>query len=388
MNPSRTLVIARADLRRRIRNRSAIITAFVAPLALAVVFSLLVGGGGGPDLRIGVLDLDRSPASSAITSGLTSATESGSVTFAAFEDERSAAAAVEDEHVGAVIVFEPGFEEGAVVGGPEAGAGRIEVRRTADAAITGQVAQSVADSIAASFDRRALTARLAAGRGVDPPAFEEVEAAIGVTDVPVGGREVDAGAFFGASMSILFLFFTVGFGSRSIHAERTRGTLARVLATPATPAEILAGKTAAVALLGLAGFGTVWAVTTFVFDAPWGSPGAVAALIVATVLAISGIAAFVASLARNERQADTATSVVAFAFAMLGGNFVSPGGAPALLQRLSTLTPNGWALRGFTALNADAASLTDVATTLGVLVAFGLVFGGVGLVRAARRMIP
>lgn len=394
MTWTRTLLIARAELRRRFRNRSAVITAVIAPLALAVVFSSLIGGAGGSDIRIGVLDLDGGAVSSAVVRSLLESNDDGPVDFVEMDDDDAAKSALEGVDVGAVIVFEPGFTtssgntNGSLLGEGSGAPGMIEVRRTPEAAITGQIAQSVADSIAAEFNRRSLTSKLAVDGGVSPPGADGVSAAITFADVAVGGREVDAGAFFGASMSILFLFFTVGFGSRSIHAERRQGTLTRLLATPATPAEILAGKSAAVSLLALWGFMTVWGATTLIFDAPWGAPGAVVALIVATVLAISGIAAFIGSLAKNERQADTATSVTAFAFALLGGNFVSPGAAPALLRQLSSFTPNGWALRAFTSLNADAASISDIGTTLAVLLGFAVIFGGIGLTRAARSMIP
>ena len=40
----RQKVVAVTELRRRVRNRSAIVTAFVGPLAMAVVFGLLVSG--------------------------------------------------------------------------------------------------------------------------------------------------------------------------------------------------------------------------------------------------------------------------------------------------------------------------------------------------------
>jgi ABC-2 type transport system permease protein len=95
---------------------------------------------------------------------------------------------------------------------------------------------------------------------------------------------------------------------------------------------------------------------------------------------------FVASFARTDQQAETYTLVVTFAFALLGGNFVGPF-APELLRTLSLATPNGWALRAFTDLGADAASLSSILLTLGVLVAVGVVFGWIGVHRSIRAVI-
>ena len=51
----RTLVIARIELVRRIRSRSALVSAFVGPLAMAVVISLSFGGND-VSFDIGVAD--------------------------------------------------------------------------------------------------------------------------------------------------------------------------------------------------------------------------------------------------------------------------------------------------------------------------------------------
>lgn len=185
-------------------------------------------------------------------------------------------------------------------------------------------------------------------------------------------------------MSILFLFFTAGFAARSLLAERRDGTLARVLATPTSPGQVIAGKVLSVSVLGLAGFTTVWAVTSLVFGAHWGNPGAVLALIVATVVAVGGVSTLVSSLGRTEQQADAYTSAVTFVFALLGGNFIGPGLGPDLLRTLSRLTPNGWALQAFTDLAAGAATAVGVGTALAVLLGIGLVTGVAGILRVRR----
>lgn len=373
------LVVAAADLRRRLRNRSAVVVAFVGPLSLGVVFSVLVGGASGTTFQIGVVDLDGSPASTDLVASLVAANaEQDQVRFVEIGDDAMARQQIEDGDVGAAIVLAEGLQA-------------VDVLRDPEQPVTAQVAESVAQSIASGYERVGLSVSTAAALGVPPgdavvAAAGQAAPALALTDQPVGGRELSPGAFYGASMAILFLFFTVGFAARSVLMERQTGTLARQLATPATPGAILAGKTLSVAVLGFAGFVTVWLVTSVLFGAPWGDPAAVLALMAATVLAVAGVATFVASLARTERQADAATTVTAFVLALLGGNFVGPN-LPPLLRRLSVLTPNGWALRSFTALNTDAAGLREILTALTVLVGMGLVFGAVGVVRVRRVML-
>jgi ABC-2 type transport system permease protein len=73
--------------------------------------------------------------------------------------------------------------------------------------------------------------------------------------------------------------------------------------------------------------------------------------------------------------------MTAFLFALLGGNFVNSGNLPDALERLSLLTPNGWALRGFTELSLDRSGLADISLAIVVLVAIGIAAGGAALLR-------
>ncbi|MFN8186691.1 MAG: ABC transporter permease [Gaiellales bacterium] len=390
-----TLLVAASELRRRVRNRSAIVTAVVGPLALAVVFGLLVSGTGSVTFTVGVVDLDGSHLSRTVTSGLleqgageTADDGQGAVDFERVDTLAAARLGVDDGDLDGAIVVPAGFGASVEKGRPSP----LTVVRSGNRLVGGQVATSVGLGIEAELDRVALALRTAAARSGSRPdaglvaAARAQPAAIVVTDLPPGEGEISTAAFYGAAMSILFLFFTVGFAARSLLVERREGTLGRMLASGATPRAILTGKTLAVALLGLTGFVTVWVVTSVAFDADWGDPAAVALLIVATVFAIGGVTLFVASFARTDQQAEAYTLVVTFAFALLGGNFVGPF-APELLRTLSLATPNGWALRAFTDLGADAASLATILPALGVLVGIGALFGWIGMHRAVRAVV-
>ena len=387
-----TLLVARYDLIRRIRNRSALFTAFVGPLSLAVVFSLLVAGAESATWTIGLVDLDRTDVSARIVEAMTEpnvalatepatdpATEPGTVTFTELGDRQSAADAVDDGDVDAAIVVPAGYAA-AVEGGRQI---PLEVLRDPDRLIAAEVARSVAGAIGQRVEQITLAATVTLSQqpatDVDAVIAAAAPRSITAVDVSMGDGEVSVGAYFGASMAVLFLFFTIGLAAQSMVTERRTGTLPRILATPARLPAVVAGKTIAVCVLGFAGFVSTWLVTSVVFGAQWGSPPAVLVLMVATVIAVGGVSMFVTSLARTEQQAQTYTATVAFVLALLGGNFLGPGAAPPLLQRLSLLTPNGWALDAFSAVAIDGAAIVDVATEIAVLCAFGLGFGAVGI---------
>ena len=381
------LLVAGVELRRRIRNRSAVVTAFIGPLVLAVVFGVLLGGTSSLSITIGVVDGDGSEITEGFVTGLLDADADGPVTFIALDPTSAldpARRAVDDDVVNAAIVIPSGFGAAVAAGEPAS----VRVIRDPDGEVSGAVAESMAQQFATGIESRVLAAATAGSLGAtvspaDLATFvDSTETA--VSQVVPGGNALDPAAFFGVAMSIMFLFFTVSFAARSIVAERTNGVVPRMLASSAAVSSIVTGKVLAVGVLGLSGFVTVWGVTELVFGAPWGSPAAVIVTMVATVVAVAGVATFVCALARTELQADGYTSMVAFVLALLGGNFVGPGQAPAALRSIAQFTPNGQSIDAFTRIAVDGDGVGDVARQLTLLVAFGVVFGSIGLVRMGR----
>ena len=381
-------VMAANDLRRRLRDRSALITAFLAPFALAAIISLALGAGGESlDATIGVVDADGSPISRELTGGLLEPSRSGGrpaggLTFVPVASEDAAVQEVEAERLGAALVVPSGF--GAALSGPEPEA--VRVVRDSERAITGEVAVAVAEELVARVNATRLSTAVVASetRGATSDASRTgAEAAGGALPIavelaPVGG-DLELAAYFGPSMAVLFLFLTVGAGARSLLAEQREGTLARLRAAPLAVGHIVAAKTVSVLVLGMASMLTLWLATSLVFGASWGPPLPVLLLIAATVFAIAGISSLVTAFSKTEQQAEGATSMITFTLAILGGNFVTPGDLPDALRRLALLTPNGWALRSFTDLSTGAGDLGSILPALAVLAAIGLATGGVAL---------
>ncbi len=352
------LTIAVTELKRRIRSRSAVVNAFIAPLALAVVFGSLIQGASSASFPLAVVDAGGTPLSAGVVEGILGfADEEG----AAALDFRSVATAD-----GARSLVEDGDVGSALLIGSD---GSIEVIKNAERPISAQVGESIANTVVGSIRR-----------GDAEPII--------LAPASLGGRPVDVMAYYGAGMAGLLLFFTVGLAAKSMLEDRDNSTLPRMLSGPTSARAILVGKVIAVVTLSVLGFVVVWLVTTFAFGAEWGSPVGVVILIVATTLAIGGVATFLGSLTRTPQQADTFTAVAGFLFALAGGAFIPPADTPAGLRILRNITPNGLSLRGFTTLSADAGALADILpVTLG-LVAIAAVFGLVGLTRVERAVTP
>lgn len=383
-------LVAGLQLRRRIRDRSALLQGIVAPIVLAVIITSAFGGGRSFSITIGVIDLDDGRLGGALVAGaIAPVDESGDggdgsgVELVALDDVASARAAIDDRELPAVIVIPAGF-------GASLAADPLPVEVLVDPGrqLASDVAVAIANQLAAGVDatRIAVTTVVTAdpSLALDPGA-DALVAEVSGTAAPVTlgasafGEGFDPITYFAPSMAILFAFLTLGAGARTLIVERREGTLARIRSTPVSDRAVLAGVTASVVVLGLVSFLVVWLVTAVVFGADWGDPLGVLVVILATVLAVAGISTLVTGLARTEAQADGMSSVLGFGFALIGGGFLSPGDLPDLLARIALITPNRWALDAFAELSAGAAGVSAVVAPVLVLASIGLVTGALGL---------
>jgi ABC-2 type transport system permease protein len=181
----------------------------------------------------------------------------------------------------------------------------------------------------------------------------------------------------------VFFVMMVALGSAGgILEEREIGTLRRLLATPVRRAQVLVGKTLGVALVAcfeaalLVGFGAL------VFGVPWGSdPLPVALVLLALVLASTGLGVMLSALVRTRSQMSAIAPVLSTALAMLGGCYWPIEITSPLMQRVALLTPTGWAMIGLKDVVARGMGLEAVLLPVAVLLTFGLVCLAIGIPR-------
>ncbi len=362
-------LIAEVGLRRSLRDRSVVIQALIAPILIALVVGAALGGGFSLDVTIGVADADRSQISQQVTSNLLESGGNG-VAFATVERVDDVDAAVTSAAYDAVVVLPRGLGE-AILSGRTAD---LNVVGTAKDPLAQSVAEAVATGVAADLQTSRITASAATLAGlVDVTdavrAAASTPPAVTVTPGEATGT-FSAMAYFAPGVAMLFLFFIIGNGARSIVTERNEGTLPRILAAPVTPASVLLGKTVGVMLIGVASMTAVWLITWWGFGASWGDPLGVFVVIVAAVTAICGISLLITGLARTENQADTLTTIIALLFAVAGGTFFV--GATGTLDTVRRFTPNGQALTAFVDLSASGAGVADVLGQISLLLGVGV----------------
>lgn len=182
----------------------------------------------------------------------------------------------------------------------------------------------------------------------------------------VADNEFDTLAYLAPGMAMLFLMYTVSRGGSNILTERQEGTLARLLTTPTSPAQLLGGKIVGIYLTGVAQMVILIFASRVLFGVDWGNLVNVVILILAVVAGAAGWGLVLAALARTPNQAGSLGSALMLIFGILGGSFIPVEGFGPALRSLRLFTPNAWGLDGFTSL-ATGGTLADIVPALGGL---------------------
>jgi ABC-2 type transport system permease protein len=187
-------------------------------------------------------------------------------------------------------------------------------------------------------------------------------------------------------MALMFLMYTVSYGGRSILAERSQGTLPRLLVSPTSSAQVLGGKVLGIYLTGVAQLAILILASTLLFNLKWGNPLGVVLLVLAAVFGATGWGMLLTAVARHPGQVASLGSALMLTFGILGGSFISLDALPLPLQWISRITPNAWGLDGFTTL-ALGGGLADVAAPVGALLVMGAVLFLIATVLFNRQSI-
>jgi ABC-2 type transport system permease protein len=378
------LLITAKDLRQRLRDRSALLVAVVAPLALAFALSVTISGfsAGSVTYHIGVVNLDRGRAATAFFGAAKQAP-------VRLRTERNTAAArkrVKDGKLDAAIVLPRGLSA-TFLGGPTV---QIDVLGDPNNQVGTLVARALSDSYA-SYARTIQLASRALGNSTKPLQIatrgDSLQSPVSVSDTSTTRKNLDPKTYYAAAMAVFFLFFAVQFGISSLLDERRDGTLARLLAAPIPRRSIIGAKALTSLSIGLTSMVVLALTTRYALGAHWGNPFGIGVLIICAVLAATGVTAFVTTLAKTQEQANAWLSMVSIILGLLGGSFFPVAQAGGVVSTLSKMTPHAWFLSGLQDLSSGEALSSIVEPSI-VLLAIAAACGGLALVRVRKLIEP
>jgi len=352
------LAILGKDLRLRLRDRSVLLFALIAPLGLMLVLSSVFPDEGSLRIRAVVVDEDGGVVGEAFRTELVARLLDEEV----ISDGRTltreqAFDAVRDGSVSVAWIVPAGTSDAVAAGGTV----DLEVVGNPDRTLAVSVARSVAAGFTAEVARvSAAVTTVAAATGLPPDA--ELIAAVRdaaastprpavVTQRTVASLRLPQRDQLTAGMAVFFLLFTVQLGVLGLLEERQQGTLPRLRAAPIAIGTVLAGKALGALLLGLASMMVLALAARLLLGASWGPPIGTMIAVLAVTITAAAIMAAVGTFARSAEQASSLQSIVAVGLGLLGGVFVPARGVIA--ETLTLLSPHHWFLTGLGAARSE-----------------------------------
>ncbi len=381
------LTIAANNLRRLLRVRENLFFVFVLPLMLILVLGLTVGSA---EPRVGLLvdgaDGDVSAGAQALLDGFERLDGVDVVRFDRLDD---AVDDLEREDITALVVVP---DDGAIAIGAPA---TVEYRVIPGSG--GFRIQSLVQSVVADRNAVLRAGRLVAAETGLPPdeaaervrAVDESRARIEVATVDADGDRyvaADAVGFVAAQELLLFMFLMAMVAASALIQARQLGVVERMLATPATVWQVVAGEAIGRYAVAVVQGAFIVGSTAVVFGLDWGSWPATAAIVASFALLATAAAVFVGALVSNDSQSTAIGLSLGLALAALGGCMVPFEVFPDWLRTLAHITPHAWAIDAFTEVIQRGGGLGQIVGELAVLLVAGVVLLA-GASAALRRAI-
>lgn len=401
---TKLLLIGIKDLKLMFRDRAALILILLAPFLLTLGMGFVTGRFSGDNsssvlnIPIVIVNLDNDSLGNTLVDIFNSDELADLVEPTSSGDPEAARLLVDEDEVAAAIIIPAGFTQSVIHQNENSAPNeevKIEFYSNPSRPTSAGIIKGIVDGFVARLDEMQLggitsVSQLIISGRISPQdanrVGEEMGArlrqndegaddatAITLNTSTTAGEDVefDVLSFFAPGMALMFLMYTVSYGGRSILAEKSQGTLPRLLVSPTNTMQVLGGKVFGIYLTGAAQMLILIGASALLLQLKWGNPLGVVLLVLAAVFGATGWGMLITALARTPAQVGSVGSAVMLIFAMLGGSFIQLDNMPAIVQTIGKITPNAWAMDGFTTL-ALGGTLTTLSTPILALLTMGI----------------
>ena len=352
---------------------------FGMPIIFTLIFGGLLGGSGNAKVNISLVDKDDSVLSSKYyeeikKSDLISIEK---VTY------REGTQRIEDKKASGIIIIPKDFQKSMLDGKVE----NIQFQASADFTGGTSVEQVLASTL------KKMEIEVSAARDFEKKSntsWETMYETIYTKIDPVSiqkelilhdDQKLNNVTGRAAGFSILFVMIVMLSATGTILKARQLGVWSRLLGTPVSRVQILAGYILSFFLIGWIQFGVLMILTHSLFDVQWGNLLGVITLVSVLLLAVIGLALLLASIVKTTEQQSALGNIVVISTCMISGLYWPVEIEPAWMQTAANFVPQTWAMRGFTELIVRGGTLADIGGYVGILSLFAGVFFVIGLTR-------
>lgn len=368
------LTLVKTDLIQRIRNKSVIIFAVIVPLALMGAMNLVIGNAMDQELQTATVSVS-APADDQLAESLVQLLPEVGIDIEVTETDAASVqsrAEAGDARLG--IIIPEGFSQSVMNGEPS----EIKMIEGEGAGIESDVVISVVKGFLDRTHASSVAAAAGSMLGVAPAEVGAIAQQVATGTPPVtlaqgqaSDEQLDPKGALVAGQAGLFLMFTVSFGVLGLLEERENGTLPRLRSMPMKGYLIVLSKVLSSFVLGVVATAILLTVGGTLFDVDFGSPLAIALLIVSAVIATTSLTFIVVRLARTSEQASVVQTILAMVLGIAGGAFFPISGT-GLLGRLLDLNPVGAMIRGL-GITSGGGGVADIAGPVIIMLVFAAV---------------
>lgn len=401
----RMIDLALKDLLQIVRDKKSAFFLVIMPILFTLFFGFIFGSGAGDDPRLPVGFADRDPAGvlSASLRSLLEASDAIRPILLEGDEAEKAADSVRDGDLAAAVILPAGFSEQALAGedprltvivdqdtpaGQTAfNAVQAAVTRLLGAVQTAQVSAETFEAkegfesevVRQSYLNEALALASEAWR--QPPLTVTVEQ----VGAPTEGEEKGASNPFTQSspgMIVQFVVFGLNTSAMLLVLERKSRTLQRMLTTPITRAEVIAGHVLAMFLVVLLQQALLVAVGQLAFGVDYmRQPLAILLVMVTLALWVASLGLLIGVVSTGEEQVVMFSMIAMFVFSGLGGAWFPLDVTGKAFATIGHLTPTAWAMDGFQNIVLRAQDLGSVLLPAGILLVYAIAFFGLAVWR-------
>lgn len=389
----RLIHIAAKDFRIMVRDKTAFLIMLAMPLALIFILGSALGGideSTAVNIDVAIVNEDAGSAGTEFVDALTGVEQLKSLfNMSVRDDAAEVRGEVERGDLAAALVIPTDFSDKLAAGTPVT----LEVLQDPGAEITAGIWAGVARAGAANLSAgqvlRLTVQDALADAGVPTAAVPEAVGgdrdqhafdAVTMEDLEVKSeKQVAMLDYYAAGQTAMFVLFVSMFGAFTFAKERREQTLARMLVSPSSKAQIVGGKSLGIFGVSVAQLTVLLLGTRYVFGVDWG-PHPLGILIVGLceALAAVGLGMTFAAVGKTERAIGGIGPTFIMLFGAVGGSMIPAQFMPAWMKPIQSVSPVYWSLdamlglmrgEGFSTIVPSVAALLTIAV---VLYAFGV----------------
>jgi len=401
----RVIDLALKDLLQIVRDRRSAFFLGVMPILFTFFFGLIFGSSAGGDSRLpmGFVSHDGDGAVSTSLHSLLEASNAIRPVLLEGDEADSAAESVREGDLAGAVIVPAGFSErtlageeprltvivdqNTLAGQTVSNAVQAAVTRLLGAVETAQLsaeafeARSGFESEAARQDYLDEALALASEAWRQPPLTVTVEQAVAPAEE---GAELSPNVYSQSSpgMIVQFVVFGLNTSAMVLVLERKSRTLQRMLTTPITRTQVIAGHVLAMFLVVLLQQALLVAVGQLAFGVDYmREPLAILLVMVTLAFWVASLGLLIGAASKNEDQVIMWALMAMFVFSALGGAWFPLDITGQAFATIGHLTPTAWAMDGFQNIVQRGLGLSSVLLPAGILLAYAVAFFGLAVWR-------